>query len=60
MGKWFGIPKLQGDKVSILIDNEVGNDEELSLTLGEAEDLNWRIKQAIQLLKTGKIRHRYA
>ena len=57
MAKWFGVPKLQGNKASILIGSEGGGSKELSLTLGEAEDLDFRVKQAIQLLKTGKIRY---
>jgi hypothetical protein len=56
MEKWYGIPKLKGSEVSIIVGNETGKGySKLTLTLKEAEDLEWRIKQSIQLLKHGKI-----
>lgn len=57
MKTWFGIPHQLGNgKISIAIGNDTGeNYSTLILTLEELEDLQWRLKQAAQLFKNGKI-----
>jgi CO/xanthine dehydrogenase FAD-binding subunit len=56
MKKWYGIPQMEEDgKVSIHVGNDTGKFSELVLALDEIEALQWRLKQATQLLKNGKI-----
>ncbi len=73
---WYTIPKKttvdrgNGEEPAISIAEGQGNSANLrmlgvggsggGLTLREAEDLLWRVKQGIQLLKYGKIRHQHA
>ena len=70
---WATIPKLtevdrgDGKEPAAKIQLGGGNNPERAtlgmdggLTLAEVEDLEWRCKQAIQLLKTGKIRKQSA
>ena len=69
---WATIPKLtevdrgEGKEPAAKIQLCWGNNLERTtlgtdggLTLAEVEDLGWRCKQAIQLLKTGKIRNQH-
>jgi hypothetical protein len=57
MDNWYGVPTIKNGKASIVVGNDKGRDSytEINLSLKEAEDLAWRLKQAIQLLKNGKI-----
>ena len=70
---WFMIPKLikvnrgSGDEPAIEILQGFANNKDLTrlgvdggLTLKEAEDLLWRIKQGIHLLKHGKLLRSHA
>ena len=70
---WYTIPKLttvdrdDGEERAISIAEGQGNSDNLwaigsggGLTLTEAEDLRWRLKQGVQLLKYGKIRKQHA
>lgn len=72
---WFMIPKLtevdrgDGEEKAISIAQGQGNSSNLTmlgvggsgggLTLGEAEDLLWRLKQGVHLLKHGKIPYQH-
>ncbi|KKL48559.1 hypothetical protein LCGC14_2324330 [marine sediment metagenome] len=70
---WYAIPKSvtvdrgDGDEHAIRIEVGLGNGSIRSslgmdggLTLKEAEDLAWRLKQGIGLLKNGKIPYQHA
>ncbi len=70
---WYTIPKLTtvdrgtGDEQAVLIYQGFGEHNtskplgiDGGLTLKETEDLEWRLKQGIQLLKLGKIRKQHA
>ena len=70
MRAWFTIPKKvtvdrdDGELEAVKIQQGYGSPMMLmdvgidgGLTLDEAEDLQWRLKQGIQLLKQGKIRN---
>lgn len=73
---WFMIPKLtkvdrgNGEEQAISIGQGQGSSGNLTMlgvggsgggfTLQEAEDLMWRLKQGVQLLKHGKIRKQHA
>ncbi|KKM07040.1 hypothetical protein LCGC14_1737940 [marine sediment metagenome] len=68
---WYGIPKLttvdrgEGKEQAVVISQSDSHDVKLTqtttlgidggLTLREAEDLLWRMKQAVHLLKHGKL-----
>lgn len=71
--QWYTIPKLitvdrgAGDEPAVSISQGFGGHYPLNklgmdggLTLKEVEDLQWRLKQGIQLLKHGKIRKQHA
>ena len=70
---WYGIPKLTtvdrgtGDEPAVSIIQGLGELKlktamgiDGGLTLSEVQDLQWRLQQATQLLKSGKIRRQKA